>query len=138
MLLLVKMPQRALFNTFTLWSQVPSTSLHQIFSTLLISVPLYTSSLSGIPSSRKPYQFFTTYDKYQFLLKMFPDSSNKKLNSCNTLLLILFSTSTALHYHFCICFLSLYYTILETLQSVFIIVTLTVLFLFSVSVEKNE
>lgn len=95
MSLLDKMLQRPLFNTFMLWGQVRITSLHQVFSTLLISAPLYTSPLCGITSSIKSYQFFKTHDKYQFLLKIFLDSSSKKLNSRNTLLLTLFSTSTA-------------------------------------------
>lgn len=89
--LLDKMLQRPLLNTFMLCGQVPTTSLHQVFSTLLISAPLYTCPLCGITFSIKYYQFFKTYDEYQFLPKIFLDSSSKKLNSRNTLLLTLFS-----------------------------------------------
>lgn len=109
--LLVKMLQWPLFNTSMLWGQVPTTSLHQVFSTLSMPVPLYTSLPSGIPSSIKPYQFFKIYYKCQFLIKMLPDFSSKKMNSCNALLLILSSASTTWHYNFCI-----YILLLSTIQ----------------------
>lgn len=109
--LLVKMRQWPFFNTFMLLGQVPTTSLHQVFSTLPMSVPLYTYLPSGIPPSIKPCQFFKIYYKCQFLLKMLPDFSSKKLNSCNTLLLIFFSAFTAQHCNFCI-----YFLLLSTIQ----------------------
>lgn len=69
-----------------------------LFSCTHIYDSVYTSPLLGISSSIKLYSFFKTYGKCQLLLKVFPYSSSKKLNSCSTLLLILFSTQHLLPY----------------------------------------